>query len=62
MANSKQKSDQLSTQSQSPEEVQTKADSQVNLMGSAAVDPQPLLDEENDPIAEQVKESSHPEE
>jgi hypothetical protein len=46
-------------QSQTPEELQAEAEAQVDLaVHSAATDPQPLLDEENDPILKDVKQSS----
>lgn len=40
-----------------PKDVQEDANAQVNLMGDAAVDPQNLMDEEKDPIAQEIKNS-----
>ncbi len=64
MADSKRKLDQqpdkATSQPLNPDEVQADAEAQVGLMGDAAVDPRPLMNEEKDPIAEEVK-SSNPE-
>lgn len=64
MADSKRKldqqSDKVTSQPLTPEEVQADAEAQVDLMGDAAVDPRPLMNEEKDAIAEEVK-SSKPE-
>lgn len=55
-----QQPDQMTSQPLTPEEVQADAEAQVDLMGNAAVDPRPLMNEEKDAIAEEVK-SSNPE-
>lgn len=49
---------QKSKEAQISEEARTRGEAQVDLMGSAAVDPLPLVDEENDPIAQDIKQSS----
>lgn len=64
MTDSQQKHNPLNPQSQenppsqTPQEARTKGEAQVDLMGSAAVDPLPLVDEEKDPIAQEIKQSS----
>lgn len=49
---------QAADQSQATEEAQQQAEAQVHLMGDAAVDPLPLVDEEKDPIAQRAKQVS----
>lgn len=62
MANSKQKLDPQSNKANSqpltPEEAQAAAEAQVDLMGDAAVDPRPLMNKEQDAIADEVKTSN----
>lgn len=58
MAESNQKHNDLTPQTQESEEARTQGEAQVDLMGSAAVDPLPLVDEENDPIAQNIKQST----
>ena len=64
MADPKQKfdsqSDKSASQPLTPKEAQADAEAQVDLMGNAAVDPRPLMKEDDDPIAEEIK-SSNPE-
>lgn len=60
MTDSNQKHNDLTPQFQPSKEAQKskKAQAQVDLMGSAAVEPLPLVDEENDPVAQDIKQSS----
>jgi hypothetical protein len=51
MTNKQQKKSRFSPQPETKEEVQKQATGQRDLMGDAAVDPLPLVDEEKDPIA-----------
>jgi len=61
MSISKKQQNSSSTDPKGTEEQQKEANAQVDLMGDAAVDPQPLVDEEKDPIAQEVKRSDQSE-
>lgn len=58
MADQKRRENNLSSQSEQKEAVQKEVAAQRDLMGSAAVEPQPLLDEEKDPIAQKAQRTS----
>jgi hypothetical protein len=57
MTVSQNKREGMSDQLQSDDK-RTEAEAQRDLMGDAAVDPQPLVDEEKDPIAQDGKRSN----
>lgn len=61
MSISKKQQNSSSTDPKGSQEKQKEANAQVDLMGNAAVDPQPLVDEEKDPIAKEVKQSTQQE-
>jgi hypothetical protein len=58
MVNSKQKNDRDSLPNRKQEELQKEVAAQRDLMGDAAVDPQPLLNEEKDPITRNSERAS----
>ena len=61
MTNQQQKENKFPPQSETKEEAQKQAAAQRDLMGDAAVDPLPLVDEEKDPIAQEIQQSSESE-
>ena len=58
MAEQQQKDNNFPPQPEIKEEAQKEAAAQRDLMGDAAVDPLPLVDEKKDPIAQQIKQKS----
>ncbi len=55
MTDKQRKENKFPPQTETKEESQKQATAQRDLMGDAAVDPLPLVDEEKDPIAQEVK-------
>lgn len=55
MTNPKPKNTPSPAQSEKKAQINKEANAQRDLMGDAAVDPQPLLDEEQDPIAQKAQ-------
>ena len=62
MTDNQQKKNEFPSQPEPQKEAQKQAAAQRDLMGDAAVDPLPLVDEEKDPIAQEIKQSSESEE
>ena len=58
MANQQRNENKFPPQPETQEEVQKQATAQRDLMGDAAVDPLPLVDEEKDPIAQEIKQKN----
>ena len=58
MANKQRNEEKFPPQSETKAEAQKQAAAQKDLMGDAAVDPLPLVDEEKDPIAQEIKQEN----